>query len=1272
MKKTPSIIDTYYKSLGTKIFRDTTALPFADGGPLNDRNIHGDLLPSVYASALGRYYGNGGKFLTAGGEYHRIYKNPEGDIMVNHPQEDKGKWDTINLTEKADANTITEGVEATKQWHADNPNVYGSGGQLKPDYSLPEDSFQQGGRGLKNSVYASSMGQYPAPYAEGGPLNGDPGPKPKFKPQPKPLVITDPKEYAYRKAAYDDSLWLYQNNLRIPALMQPYKSKYKKNDSWLEKLAKWSVDEKVINRKNLTLTPQQFNQGLKTTWYQSGIGRLINPVGDGKSQDLNHLYTTNEADKHTYSPAYDAYYDIGKSKNEKTGYYLTGHRDLPNNEPISYVGNSMRSKNNTGESGQFISQFEPRYKKPVQPVLFKEEIKPIKKTYPPVVKKPVTYINPPVEEIIPTEQPQPPIQDNYPPPPSAEGFPPGPPPPPPFNGVEPFIQGDPIPEYATPDPGAEFVPDTERYIDWNGNSIGFNGVRFRKPGHGGDLIKKGSRHYLHYPSIETRHSADIVPEDTEEFAQGGMMNQYPDGGPIYTYAKRPGSYYQKDDSGQWYISNKGTGGQYVPVDDPSGQRAAALNKGAVVTMANPTADKYSNVAPSYDKSPMVQSVAGRTEAERQPVENDIYSQNFMSQMRQDTAESQKNALPQHEQPLVAQDWLWTLPMMGGSAIKSAGTALADGIGALGTKAAPYITGALETSIPGMASVPGATVGNAVAAGFAADAAVNRLPKIPGQISRGEYTDAAANALTGVLDVAGAGVMSPLYQGAKSTASEFGKLLNTEDGLLSNTYKVNPFAFKPNPNAYYRGIGKAGMDDALNTGVLRSNKTGTGLTNNTTYDAVFFDKGKTRLADALGNGNIAEVRDVPMKEFSPNHMGVAAFDENTGKFLNEIPLGDNTRLLKKDWLKGYKEVNKEIIPEYTSNNISQNSAAAEALVGKPFMSLNIPKEASQNLADKSFSKLLSNPSFVDQLKEWNLGVNSDINSNVDLNTASAIDLPNLSKEQILKLSEQPILFSDDLAKQYENYESVVKDENGMFTKVGGFHGHNTPFDQFDRSYRGLGFGNQTSGVYLGNKFNPIYGLNSAKGGYGFNPDKPGNVTFTPFVSEVTAKSPENFYSTDEPLTLNARKQIGTINGIDYTNQDNMSLDAIKRNIAEGLAKKDSYDLSKDLDDKLTGYQTTASDLLRSKGIHGEITNDGEIVAYDEGDVIKGNQQLYYDNPNQAMFGLFMQAIAKPQAAQTASDKKLINAMKHYYGEKPGDKEAFKDFRNGGILPKLYRN
>ena len=71
--------------------------------------------------------------------------------------------------------------------------------------------------------------------------------------------------------------------------------------------------------------------------------------------------------------------------------------------------------------------------------------------------------------------------------------------------------------------GADWKGRTERYIDWDGNSIGYNGVRFRKPGHGGDLIKKGRRHYLHYPSIETRYQAELVPEE-EEYAMGGEYN----------------------------------------------------------------------------------------------------------------------------------------------------------------------------------------------------------------------------------------------------------------------------------------------------------------------------------------------------------------------------------------------------------------------------------------------------------------------------------------------------------------------------------------------------------------------------------------------------------------------------------------------------------------------------------------------------------------------------------------------------------------------------
>lgn len=79
-------------------------------------------------------------------------------------------------------------------------------------------------------------------------------------------------------------------------------------------------------------------------------------------------------------------------------------------------------------------------------------------------------------------------------------------------------------------------------------------------------------------------------------------------------------------------------------------------------------------------------------------------------------------------------------------------------------AAPIIGSGLNASIAG---IPGLTVGNALGAGFATDAIVNRLPQIPGQLSRGEYMDAAINAGTGALDLYGAGMVSPLFKGVKA-------------------------------------------------------------------------------------------------------------------------------------------------------------------------------------------------------------------------------------------------------------------------------------------------------------------------------------------------------------------------------------------------------------------------------------------------------------------------------------------------------------------------
>jgi hypothetical protein len=73
---------------------------------------------------------NGGKVkVKAGGENHVVYKATKntpkvkkGDIVVNHPTMDKGKWDTINLTKIGRAKTVKQGVASTKKWHKDNPD----------------------------------------------------------------------------------------------------------------------------------------------------------------------------------------------------------------------------------------------------------------------------------------------------------------------------------------------------------------------------------------------------------------------------------------------------------------------------------------------------------------------------------------------------------------------------------------------------------------------------------------------------------------------------------------------------------------------------------------------------------------------------------------------------------------------------------------------------------------------------------------------------------------------------------------------------------------------------------------------------------------------------------------------------------------------------------------------------------------------------------------------------------------------------------------------
>ncbi len=280
--------------------------------------------------------------------------------------------------------------------------------------------------------------------------------------------------------------------------------------------------------------------------------------------------------------------------------------------------------------------------------------------------------------------------------------------------VMPVYDTDELPMYATPDGGAEWVGDTERYVDWDGNRIPYRLPRFRKPGHGGDLIRQGKKRYIPFPSIESRYQAEIVPE--EEYKKGGEPK------------KR-----KKDSKGK---SRSEDGNIRTP-----------LTPEMQAIMSPEEWGQYVQEVPEVYTT--------RTK-EQQDIRNALDYQQRMAELYP--------GRPTQSDAIQPADWFWQLGAIGGAGV------LGDAVTAgevLGTRALPYVEGAFNT-IPG----------KVLTSGFAADAIVNRLYPSAGKIQEGNYGEAAVDIATGLLDIAGANMLTPMYKGAKATASELGKFINT--------------------------------------------------------------------------------------------------------------------------------------------------------------------------------------------------------------------------------------------------------------------------------------------------------------------------------------------------------------------------------------------------------------------------------------------------------------------------------------------------------------
>jgi len=196
-----------------------------------------------------------------------------------------------------------------------------------------------------------------------------------------------------------------------------------------------------------------------------------------------------------------------------------------------------------------------------------------------------------------------------------------------------------------------------------------------------------------------------------------------------------------------------------------------------------------------------------------------------------------------------------------------------------------------------------------------------LGRIPLNVKQGNYGQAAMSVATPLVVGATAGL------GAKSAGQFVNNLANPLAGTgqflttktpLKNAYKYNPWAFKPNSEAYYRVLGKEGLNDALESGVIRANpKNIHPFSGEPIYDRPYFSKGvpfdrdwKSPFKNKKGKQVVGSIYpDETMVEVLGHNKFHKTGDLVTSPIgvLNSFDKGIN--FYKRDWLRGYKEVPK---------------------------------------------------------------------------------------------------------------------------------------------------------------------------------------------------------------------------------------------------------------------------------------------------------------------------------------------------------------------------
>lgn len=216
------------------------------------------------------------------------------------------------------------------------------------------------------------------------------------------------------------------------------------------------------------------------------------------------------------------------------------------------------------------------------------------------------------------------------------------------------------------------------------------------------------------------------------------------------------------------------------------------------------------------------------------------------------------------------------------------------------------------------------------------------------------------------------IAEPLVLGAMGF-DPAGSVIKKVPNVINQTYKINPWAFKPNPESYYRVVGKDAINDALESNLIRTKsnnvKSNKGIVlNNRPTAFPSFSKGKisTEYAEGLPeHGLIETTRAMSPSNLGRHGKGTTQFPINSeGNYIKEFPLNEAT-LYKKDWLQGYKKIPVEKKPIFSQPEITK----------EPINYYDMPgfKERNPKIIDwenyKGDVKLRNNVEITDDLKPF---------------------------------------------------------------------------------------------------------------------------------------------------------------------------------------------------------------------------------------------------------------------------------------------------------------